>query len=84
MKSPQEYAKELLARKGGITEYHLTHLITRAMRDTRDACARLIEEEAEVTDKQRTPIYRAAASLLRTEFIIGGPVKFEVEQPVEN
>lgn len=83
MKPPEEYAKELLNRKGEITEYHLTHLITRAMRDTRDACARAIEEKAELVTARNRDGYINAAEVLRMEFVIGGPVRIAEEFPEE-
>lgn len=77
MKNPEEYATELLARKGPITEFLLAHMVTRAMRDTRDACARHIEEEAEAAPNSQNfqNGMRHAAQVLRTSMVIGGPVK---------
>lgn len=76
MKNPEEYATELLARKGGITEFHLAHAISRAMRDCRDACARAIDLEAE---QFGDPLFVAgmhnSSDLLRNYFVISGPVK---------
>jgi len=76
MKTPDEYAAELLSRKGQITEFHLAHTIKCAMRDSRDACARAIDGEA---DRQSNVTFaagmRCAADLLRNEMLIGGPVK---------
>jgi hypothetical protein len=78
LKNPDEYAAELLSRKGRITEFLLAHTITKAMRDTRDACARMIESEAQ-TFTPFTPGMEHAAHLLRSQLIIGGPVKAIVE-----
>lgn len=74
MKTPEQYATELLARKGKITEFLLAHTITMAMRDTRDACARMVDEEA-MAYPEMTPGLQHAAHILRSEMIIGGPIR---------